>query len=264
MVPISRNPFLTLKFWLIVFAPLIIGVFGATLILGFAFQFQPNSSPQSNFYFNSATSSYTFKGNSAWNTVMHTTITVPESYNGANGNHPVTKIAAGAFRNFTHVTTIFLPDTITAIGNEAFRSCSALTRIILPDGLTSLGAGAFYDCVALEFIRIPSYISEISEYTFRNCAMLDTIFILYSHGMPQIHQNAFANATNPNLRIAVPLSVRHAPINLQNHMNLTNHPNRNNLSTIVTSDTTCVRQLSPPQPCNHPSPNCPFCRGRPT
>ena len=46
------------------------------------------------------------------------------------------------------LTTVTLPDSLTAIGGWAFRDCShcSLTAVTLPDSLTSIGDYAFRGC----------------------------------------------------------------------------------------------------------------------
>ena len=47
------------------------------------------------------------------------------------------------------LTSVTIPDSVTAIGNSAFSSCSNLTSITIPDSVTSIGRMAFYDCDSL-------------------------------------------------------------------------------------------------------------------
>ena len=47
------------------------------------------------------------------------------------------------------VTSITIPDGVTAIPSYAFRGCSSLTSVTIPDSVTSIGDNAFYNCYKL-------------------------------------------------------------------------------------------------------------------
>lgn len=58
-------------------------------------------------------------------------------------------IPYGAFSNCTMLTSVDLPDSVTAIGAYAFSGCANLTSISIPAAVTSIGAYAFCYCSAL-------------------------------------------------------------------------------------------------------------------
>jgi len=77
-------------------------------------------------------------------------IVIPATYNGL----PVTRIASasvsgqnysGAFVNFTAMTSITIPDSVTVIDLGAFRGCTNLTSITIPDSVIAIAHGAFYN-----------------------------------------------------------------------------------------------------------------------
>ena len=61
----------------------------------------------------------------------------------------VTAIGANAFKDCTALTNITIPDSVTSIGNYAFRGCSSLTSVTIPDSVTSIETEAFYGCYKL-------------------------------------------------------------------------------------------------------------------
>lgn len=65
----------------------------------------------------------------------------------------VTSIADAAFSDYSALTSISLPKSLTKIGNDAFRN-SSLTRITLPEGLENIGDYAFYNCANLISVTI--------------------------------------------------------------------------------------------------------------
>ena len=64
-------------------------------------------------------------------------------------NTHITSIDAGAFRNFTALTSISIPTSVTSIGANAFQGCTALAEIIIPTNVTNIGVDAFQGCTAL-------------------------------------------------------------------------------------------------------------------
>ena len=128
------------------------------------------------------------------------------------------------FRTNTTMTSVFLPDSITALGVSAFRRCVALKEINLPkgiteisyrafsgcislesislhEGITDIGACAFIGCTALKEITIPSSVKTIGEKAFTDSRQsksgLEVVNIMNDEGNVIIHPNAF----NPRVKI---------------------------------------------------------------
>ena len=74
-----------------------------------------------------------------------TDIVIPDTYNG----YPVTAIAPSAFKGYTGLTSITIPDSVTSIGSSSFSGCTGLTSIAIPDSVTSIGRYAFEGCTSL-------------------------------------------------------------------------------------------------------------------
>lgn len=53
-----------------------------------------------------------------------------------------------------NLTSIVIPDSVTAIGWSAFENCSSLTSITIPDSITKIGEPAFSGCSNLESIIV--------------------------------------------------------------------------------------------------------------
>ena len=58
-------------------------------------------------------------------------------------------IADDAFYNFSGLTSVMIPDSVTSIGNYAFYGCSGLTSVTIPDSVQSIGKLAFCGCSGL-------------------------------------------------------------------------------------------------------------------
>jgi hypothetical protein len=69
-------------------------------------------------------------------------IDIPDTHLGL----PVVTIAENGFANFTMMTSIDIPISVSVIGASAFSGCDSLTRIDIPIGVVYIGAGTFIDC----------------------------------------------------------------------------------------------------------------------
>lgn len=100
-------------------------------------------------------------------------VTIPSRYKGK----PVTMIDHAAFHDNSAVTSVTIPDSVTAIPDYAFGFCSQLTNISIPNSVTFIGFSAFNSCTSLKSITLPSSLSTIQSYAFYNCGNLKTIRI---------------------------------------------------------------------------------------
>ena len=100
-------------------------------------------------------------------------VTIPSRYKGK----PVTVIDPVAFYNNSAVTSVTIPDSVTAIPDYAFGFCSQLTNISIPNSVTFIGFSAFNSCTSLKSITLPSSLSTIQSSAFYNCGNLETIRI---------------------------------------------------------------------------------------
>ena len=115
-----------------------------------------------------------------------TVVVIPSKINGV----PVETIGNTAFQN-SAVTSVTIPDSVTAIYSGAFANCFQLTNISIPNSVTYIGYSAFSDCTSLKSITLPSSLSSISEALFFGCSQLTTIHIPVS--VTSIGNNAFAD-----------------------------------------------------------------------
>ena len=126
-------------------------------------------------------------------------VTIPSRYQGK----PVTTIGHGAFER-SAVTSVTIPDSVTAILDRAFANCFQLTNISIPNSVTAIGSFAFEGCTKLESITLPSSLLTISEFLFYDCSQLTTIHIPDS--VSSIRQYAFYNCGKLET-IRIPVSV---------------------------------------------------------
>lgn len=145
------------------------------------------------FYFNPTTGTITKYIES------DTVVVIPSKINGVT----VETIGHGAFER-SAVTSVTIPDSVTAIHDSAFAYCSSLTNISIPNSVTAIGSFAFEGCTKLESITLPSSLLTISEFLFYDCSQLTTIHIPDS--VSSIRQYAFYNCGKLET-IRIPVSV---------------------------------------------------------
>ena len=99
-----------------------------------------------------------------------TELTLPENYQGGGYN-----VGESVFSNYSKLTNIIIPESVTSIGNSAFSGCSGLTNITIPNSATSIGDGAFKGCTGLTSITIPENVTSIGIDAFCGCNNLTSI-----------------------------------------------------------------------------------------
>ena len=107
-------------------------------------------------------------GHGAFERSAVTSVTIPDS---------VTAIHDGAFANCFQLTNISIPNSVTSIGFSAFEHCTSLKSITLPSSLRSISEALFFCCSQLTTIHIPDSVLSIQDYAFENCTSLETIHI---------------------------------------------------------------------------------------
>ena len=145
------------------------------------------------FYFNPTTGTITKYIES------DTVVVIPSKINGVT----VETIGHGAFER-SAVTSVTIPDSVTAILDRAFANCSQLTNISIPNSVTSIDFSAFEHCTSLKSITLPSSLRNISMFLFHNCSQLTTIQIPDS--VLSIQDYAFGNCISLET-IHIPVSV---------------------------------------------------------
>ena len=134
----------------------------------------------------------------------------------------MTSIGKSAF-DYSGLTSITIPNSVTSIGEFAFSNCTSLTSITVEKGnskydsrdncnaiietntnkliagcknttisnsVTSIGNYAFYGCSGLTSITIPNSVTSIGESAFKSCSSLTSITI--PNSVTSIGERAFS------------------------------------------------------------------------
>lgn len=104
-----------------------------------------------------------------------------------------TWVTGGAFQDFSGLTGITIPDTITTIGDDAFKNCSGLKSITLPNSVTKIGSGAFQNCSGITSVTLSENLTSIGSYAFAGCSGLKSISIPDS--ITEIGSSAFRDCS---------------------------------------------------------------------
>ena len=104
------------------------------------------------------------------------------------------RIGNYAFYNCSNITTITLPESITAIGEGAFGYCSKMSSFSLPNHVNEIGPWAFNSCVNLPTITFPETVTSIGEGAFHKCKQITSIVLPVA--ITTIEDKAFEACTN--------------------------------------------------------------------
>ncbi len=100
-------------------------------------------------------------------------IEIPAVFN----EKPVVSIGDNAFRNYSKIQCVTIPNGVESIGNGAFEWCNNLTDVTIPDSVISIGNNAFAYCTNLTNVQLPNSLVSIGENAFYACQALKSIFI---------------------------------------------------------------------------------------
>lgn len=108
------------------------------------------------------------------------------------------RIYNGAFKNFTHIQEVIMPNNVFFCSSESFRGCTSLTAVTLPEYYSAyISSNAFQGCNKLKNITLPSGAAAIDAGAFSGCTSLQYIKILKENGIVALRNtNALANTNN--------------------------------------------------------------------
>lgn len=103
-----------------------------------------------------------------------------KNYKGADTNVVVPEgvnVVETLSSNNTNITTVVLPNSLTAIGTSSLKKCTKLKELHIPQTVTTIGGYAFSDCASLQNITLPSNLQSLGNRVFSGCALLESIVI---------------------------------------------------------------------------------------
>ena len=93
------------------------------------------------------------------------------------------------------ITSLVIPNTVSAIGNYAFSSCNSLVSVTIPSSVTSIGYSSFSGCGSLTSVTITSSVTSIDYKGFNGCYSLTSV-TCESTTPPTIDEYVFDNTNN--------------------------------------------------------------------
>ena len=123
-----------------------------------------------------------------------TTVTLPED---------MTAIPGQLFMYSTALESVTIPDGVQSIGYLAFAGCKALCDVDIPDSVTSIDYEAFSSCPSLTQITLPPELTTISSRLFSNSGLIS---IQIPDQVTSIERYAFSNC-KALTSIVIPPSV---------------------------------------------------------
>ncbi len=127
-------------------------------------------------------------------------VVIPEKL----GGYSVKTIGYDAFINNSSVTSVTIPDSVTAVEWRAFKGCARLQTVVIGGGVTEMRDEAFADCPVLTTVTVDSGTTVIGVSAFANCVKLSSLSL--PNTVAVIEESAFTNTALPSL--IVPSSVQ--------------------------------------------------------
>lgn len=87
----------------------------------------------------------------------------------------VTAIGEKAFYRCVSLTGIELNANLTSLGDQAFSGCTSLKELVFPDSLTQIGEKLCYGATALESVTFGNAVKSIGNYAFLGCKLIEEI-----------------------------------------------------------------------------------------
>ena len=117
--------------------------------------------------------------------------------------------AAGWGIDFSGLTSVTIPNSVTSIESSAFYGCSGLTSITIPNSVTYIDYGVFEHCSGLTSVTIGSSVTEINGSAFQGCSNIAEMTCL-AQIPPQAPNGLLDYGVCDNCKLYVPAGSKSA------------------------------------------------------
>ena len=87
----------------------------------------------------------------------------------------MTQIGQDAFKYVKTLSSVYIPDSVSAIGGWAFFQNEALVSAYIPDSVTRIGACTYSGCGALTSLRLSESLTSIENFSIEKCYSLSSV-----------------------------------------------------------------------------------------
>ncbi len=133
------------------------------------------------------------------------------------GNPRLLTVKSAAFSGCIALTSLVLPDSVTAIGDSFLRD-SGITSFVFPSGITTINEYSFANCVDLASVTLPAGLITIKSYAFQECDAMTSLVIPAS--TMYIYDYAFIGSTG----LTIYAEIATKPLNWKTNWNVDNLP----------------------------------------
>lgn len=118
-------------------------------------------------------------------------LVIPETVRSGGFDWTITEIMDEAFREST-ITSVVIPNTITAIGNRAFYMCTQLSgTVVIPNSVNTVGYTAFCRCDSMTEVVLPEKDVTYGESCFLTTGLTGTLIL--PEGLTVVSREMFRN-----------------------------------------------------------------------
>jgi hypothetical protein len=114
-----------------------------------------------------------------------TSVTIPEG---------VTAIDGSAFSDCRNLVSVTLPGTLEKIASSTFGRCYKLASVSIPEGVESIDSQVFWECESLVLVSLPGSLTSIGSSAFWGCISLASVSI--PENVTEIKSSAFRGCTS--------------------------------------------------------------------
>jgi len=135
-------------------------------------------------------------GDYAFQSTAITSVNLPEE---------LSAMGEAAFSSCTKLAgSITIPNKITSIPTTAFSGCSSLKKVVFNDRLISIGWQAFSSCTSVDTLDIPPSVQTISQQAFSNCSGLKQLTVHWETPLSLQEQQQFEGIDKSACKLVIP------------------------------------------------------------